>query len=399
MKITKIECYPITIPWARVRHVNGEEVPGSESVLIKIHTDEGIVGVGETGGTALVYTGDTQESIIGFLKDVGPQLLLGSDPTNINRLIADMDSAAKYSDQAMAIVDCALYDLVGKKLDVPVYELLGGLAQDKLELGWVIGYGTFDTPEEAAEIASNVKEAGYESAKLKVGRDSVSEDLENLEAVREAVGDDFRIGIDANGTWDYFEAVHALRKMEQYDPLLCEQPIPWEEIDNLARLRQQVDIPICADESATKPSDVMRIVEQDAADALFIKLTKVGGIRKGQKWLSVAETAGLPVMTGSMVGSAFETAWQAHFLFANEWMGHMEQENVGNLIVHDQFESVENPITNDLGKNPDFPKVEDGYMHPPEGAGLGVELDEELLEEYITDGKEPVVIEEDKATV
>lgn len=393
MEITKIECLPITIPWARTRNVHGREVLGSDSVLLKIHTDEGITGIGETGGTALSYTGDSQESIIGFLKDVGERVLIGADPTNINRLISELDRNSKYSDQALAIVDCALYDLVGKKLGVPVFELLGGLAHDRLELGWVIGYGTFDTPEEAAEIATDVTDAGYDSLKLKVGRDSLAEDLANLQSIRDAVGYDVRLGIDANGTWDYFEALHALKRMAEYDILLCEQPVPWEEIDSLARLRQQVDIPICADESATTPSDVMQLVQQDAADSLFIKLTKVGGINKGQKWLSIAETAGLPVMTGSMVGSAYETAWQAHFLFAHEWMGHLEQENVGNLIVHDQYETVENPITDDLGKNPEFPKVEDGYMYPPEGPGLGVELDEELLEEYVEMGGEPVVIQ------
>lgn len=392
MEITEIECYPISIPWKRTRKIRGQEVIGSDSVLIKIHSDTGVVGIGETGGTALEYTGDTQESIIGYLQQKGPEWLIGSDPNNINRLIADLDRSAKYSDQALSIVDCALYDLVGKDRGVPVYDLLGGLATETLDLGWVIGYGTFQSPEEAADIAVNIQQAGYKSAKLKVGRDSIEEDIVNIEAIREAVGNDFRLGIDANGTWSYFEALRALRRMEDYDILLCEQPIPWGEIENLARLRAQVDIPICADESATKLTDVLRIIRQDAADSLFLKLTKVGGIRKAQKWVALAEASGLPVMTGSMVGSAFETAWQAHFLFANEWMSELEQENVGNLIVHDQYETVENPITDDLGLNPEVPKVEDGTMYPPEGPGLGCELDEELLYEYITDGKEPVTI-------
>lgn len=392
MEITEIECHPISIPWERERKIRGEKVIGSDSVLIKIHTDEGFTGIGETGGTALVYTGDSQESIIGFLKQVGPEFLIGSDPTQINRLIADMNQFSKYSDQALSIVDCALYDLVGKIRDVPVYDLLGGLATDTLELGWVIGYGTFNTPQEAAEIAKNVKEAGYESAKLKVGRDSIDEDIANIEAIRDVVGYDFRLGIDANGTWDYFDALHALRQMEEYDILLCEQPIPWGEIENLARLREQVDIPICADESATKPTDVLRIIQNNAADSLFLKLTKVGGIRNAQKWVSIAEAGGLPVMTGSMCGSAFETAWQAHFLFSQEWMTQLEQENVGNLVVHHQMETVENPITEDLGKNPEFPRVEDGRMYPPEGPGLGCELNEDLLQDYLTEGMEPITI-------
>ena len=392
MEITKVEAIPITIPWDSSRVQDGETVPGSEGVLIKLHTDEGVTGIGEIGHTDLAYTSDSQESILGFIKQVGPEILVGADPTNYGRILSELDEWSKYSDYAMAVIDCALYDLIGKKLDIPVYELLGGLAHETLELGWVIGYGTFDTPEEAAHIAKEVKDAGYKSAKLKVGRGSVEEDLACVEAIRDTVGYDLRLGVDANGTWDYFDALRALRQMEEYDILLCEQPVPWDEPDNLRRLRQQVDIPICADESATQPGDVLSLIEDDAVDSLFIKLAKVGGIRKGQKWLSIAEAAGLPVMMGSMVGSGFETAWQAHFLFAHEWMGHMEQENVGNLIVHDQFESVENPITDDLGQNPGFPKVENGYMHPPEGPGLGVELNEDLLAEYACEDLDPVII-------
>ncbi|OGA96243.1 MAG: hypothetical protein A3G27_10470 [Betaproteobacteria bacterium RIFCSPLOWO2_12_FULL_66_14] len=392
MKITRIECIHITVPYKRARSVRGQPVPGSDNILIKIHTDEGIVGIGESGACAISYTGDSVDSVIGFVRNVGSKVLLGQDPMNIERLVAAMDAGAKYSNQAMAIIDCALHDIAGKKLGVPVYQLLGGLSNEKIECSWVLGYGTFLTPADVSERSAEVVAAGYRSIKLKVGRGKVEDDIANVKAIRDSVGYGVRLGIDANGTWNYFDALHALRKLEKYDILMCEQPVPWREIDNLARLRQKVAIPICADESATELSHVLRLIERDAVDALFIKLMKVGGIIQAQKWVAIAKAAGLPVMCGCMVGTGLETAYQAHFLAASEWMGHLEQENLGVLIIHDQFETVKKPITDDLVTN--VVRVENGYMHAPGGPGLGVQLNEDLVAKFATKGRSRVVIGE-----
>ena len=390
MKITKLECIPITVPYTRARQVRGRAVPGSQNLLLKIHTDEGVVGIAESGGAALGYTGDSVDSIIGFVRSVS-KLLIGADPFNIERLVAQMDTAAKYSNQAMAVVDGALYDIVGKALGVPAYTVLGGLSNEKIQLGWVLGYGTFVTPDDAATRSVEVVKEGYRAIKLKVGRGAVEEDIDNIKAIREAVGYDIRLGIDANGTWDYFQALTALKKMEKYDILLCEQPVPWREIDNLARLRQKVGIPICADESATELTHLLQLIEKDAVDALFIKLAKVGGITQAKKWVAIAKAAGIPVMCGCMVGTGLETAWQAQFLAAEEWMGHLEQETLGVLIIHDQFETVRQPITDDLIKC--VPRVENGYMYAPTGPGLGAELNEEKVVQFMTPGRSPVVVE------
>jgi len=218
----------------------------------------------------------------------------------------------------------------------------------------------------------------------------VEHDIATIRAIRDAVGYDVRLGIDANGGWDYFEALSALRRMEKYDIFMCEQPTPWREIDNLARLRQKVGIPICADESATELSHVLQIIQRDAADILFIKLAKAGGIIQAQKWVAIAKAAGLPVMCGCMAGTGLESAWQAHFLAADEWMGRIEQENLGVLIVNGRLETVKTPVTDDLVKN--VPRVEDGCMYPPDGPGLGVELNEDVLAGFMTTGKAPVTV-------
>ena len=381
MKITKLECIPYSMPRKGPQR---REMPafmmGPRAVLLKMYTDEGIVGIGDAGSAALSYTGDSVDSVIGFIKSAGPAILLGADPMNIELLVAKMDRFAKYSNQAMGIVDCALHDVVGKKLGIPVYQLIGGRSIEKTPMGFIVNT---QSPEEAAQKTAEVLKAGYHSVKLKVGalsQTTVEQDLDNLKAIRDAVGYGPRIGIDANGGWEYFQALQALKKMEKYDLFMAEQPVPWREIDNLARLRQKVGIPIAADESATDLVHLLEIIEKDAADILFIKLSKVGGIKQAQKWSAIAKAAGLPVMCGAVPSTAFETAWQAHFLVADEWATHMEHENLGVILIHNALDNVKTPVTDDLAKN--VPKVENGYMYPPEGPGLGLELNEELLDEW-----------------
>ena len=372
MKITKLELIPFTKPrkGPRARQTPAwmEKLP--QGLFLKMYTDEGIIGYGDSGSSALNYTGNTPETVMGYLKTVGPAVLLGEDPTRIAYLISRMERYAKYSGQAMGIVDCALHDIVGKMQGVPIYRLLGGLTVDKSPMGMIV---TTKSPEEAAQRSVDALKAGFKSIKLKTGhlsQTTIEQDIANLEAIREAIGYEARLGIDANGGWEYFQALHALKQMEKFNLFMAEQPVPWKEIDNLARLRQKVGTPIGADESATDLAHLIEIIEKDAADLLFIKLAKVGGIVQAQKWSAIAEAAGLPVMCGAVPSSAFETAWQVHFLVSNEWVTHMEHENLG----------VTGPMTDDIAKNP--PKVENGYMYPPDGPGLGLELNEELLEEY-----------------
>ena len=387
MKITKIECYPVSFP--RVRP--GADTMGMPAVFVKVHTDEGIIGMGETGHIAEDYIGSTQESIMAMVSNVfAPRILLGEDPFNIEKIVAAMDVATKNNNQAIDVVDSALYDIMGKKLGVPVYELIGGLSNPKIPLGLVVAGGT---PEELAKRAVEALKTGFTSVKLKVGhmsRTTVEQDIENIKAVRHAIGDDARLAVDANGGWDYFEALGALKKMDRYNLFMAEQPVPWWDIDSLANLRQKVGTPICADESATEISHLLQIIDKKAADVLFIKLAKVGGILKAKKWVSIAEAADLPVMCGCMGGSGFEAAHQGHFLAASKWMGRLEQENLGPMLLHDTYNTATPVITDDLSVN--VPRYEGGYFYPPDGPGLGVDLNEEVLNKIMTPGKSPIVI-------
>ncbi len=388
MKITKVECLPLTLPYRRPFVLSSGAVSGSAGVLVKIHTDEGVVGIGDSGHGAEPYSGESQDSLMSHIVHIyAPQILLGEDPFNIEKIMTRMERAVKQNNQSKAVVDYALHDIMGKALGVPLYKLLGGKSAEKLALGHICVTGT---PEETTIEAKKVVAAGFRVLKVKVGALSGDEDVENMRIIRQAVGPDIQIMIDANGAWSYFEAMRILRRMERYDIAVAEQPLPWWDVDGLARLRRKVNVPVFADESAWEPADLLRIIDKEAADGLFIKVAKAGGISRARKWVSIARAAGLSVSCGCMTGSGFEAAAQAHFLISDEWTSRFVQENTGPLTVYNILNTVDENITTDLAKQ--LPRYEDGFMWVPEGPGLGMELNEDVVPEYLTKGKRPITV-------
>ena len=385
MKITRIECIPVNVPVPKPHVFSGATIATIYGVVVKMHTDEGITGIAETGDTSVWYLGEGQDSIIHLINNVfGPQILLGEDPFNIEKIVAKMDYACRHNNEAKAVIDFALHDIVGKALGVPVYKLLGGLTIEKIPLEFVLSSAP---PRELAKEAIKVLKAGYHSVRFKVAALSEAEDIANLKAVREAVGEDTRVTVDANAGWHYYQALEVLKKMEKYHLGYAEQPLPWWDVQGMARLRKQVRIPIFADESAAELKQVFELIQAEAADGLLIKLQKAGGFLKGQKWVTLAKAAGLPVICGCMLGSGIESAIYAHFAAATEWCSKLDHGFIGPLVRHDILDTTNVDIKDDLAKN--VPRYEKGFIYPPEGPGLGVELNEEVVARYIAPGKRP----------
>ena len=388
MKITRIECIPTSFPLKKPFVMSGAVISSINSVIVKMHTDEGITGIADSGDTSVWYMGESQDSIINLVINVfGPQILLGEDPFNIEKIVAKMDYACRHNNQAKAVVDFALHDIVGKALGVPVYKLLGGLSLEKIPLSKVLGSGT---SRQIAEEAIQALKAGFHSLKVKVGALSEDEDVRNVKAVREAVGDGVRILIDANGGWHYYQALEVLKRMEPYNLSAAEQPVPWWDIQGMARLRKQVRIPIFADESAMELKQVMEVILNEAADGFLIKIAKAGGLLKAQKWVTLAKVADLPVATGCLKGSGIEAATQAHFIAATEWMSKTDQQNLGPLENHNLLSTVGVEVKDDLAMS--LPRYENGYMYPPDGPGLGIDLNEAMVAKLTTPGKKPTAV-------
>ena len=388
MRITQIECIPVSLPFAKPIVMSGGAVNWAHSVLLKLHTDEGVTGIAECGDTSLWYMGESQESILHNISTVfGPQILLGEDPFNIETILARMDDAVVRNNHSKAVVDYALHDLMGKALQVPLYKLLGGRSNEKIRLAYVMSSGT---PQEVAQHALQLVGAGYGGLKLKVGANVVEEDVEMVAEVRRAVGNKVKIMTDTNGGWNYLQALKFLTQVEKYDVFLAEQPVPRWDIEGLARLRRKSDVPIFADEAAAELSDLHLLARHDAIDGFFLKVPKAGGIHKSQKWVSIAQSLGLNVMCGCMINSGMGAAVEAHFLTAMEWMGKIEQESIGPLNLHNLIDTTGAPVTDDLAIR--MPRYENGFLFPPEGNGLGIDLNEEAVAKFATPGKAPIVI-------
>ncbi len=388
MKITKIECLPVSLKFTKPIVMSGGAVEWSHAVVLKIHTDEGVTGVCETGDTSLWYMGESQDSILHNIATVfGPQILIGEDPFNIEKIVAKMDRAVKGNNHSKAVVDYCLHDIMGKALSVPVYNLIGGLSNERIPLAYVMSSGS---PEEVAREGQSLVKAGFRGLKLKVGAKRAEEDRDMIAELRRAVGGDIKIMIDANGGWHYQQALMFLRMVAKYDIYLSEQPLPWWDMDGLARLRRKVDIPIFADESAAELNDLIKLNQREAVDGLFLKVPKAGGIHKSRKWVAIAQSMGLVVMCGCMINSGLGAAAEAHFLAATEWMGRIEQESIGPLNLYSLSDTVSKRVKDDLALN--MPRYEKGFLYPPDGPGLGIKLNEDALKKFATPGKTPTII-------
>ncbi|MCC4114936.1 mandelate racemase [Aromatoleum toluclasticum] len=381
MKITKVEIIPISTPMKRAQIMRGMTLSRIDGVLLKLHTDEGLVGIADAGDTSSWYRGETQDSITSMICDFfAPQILLGEDPTKIEKIVGRMDVMARDNNQAKATVDFALHDLVGKSLGVPVYQLLGGKTIDRIPLGLVLSAGE---PAAVAEEALAVLKEGFSFVKLKAGKGGLKDDIAMVAEVRRAVGDDVDLFIDVNGAWTYDQALTTIRALEKYNLSKIEQPLPPWDLDGMARLRGKVHTPIYADESAQELHDLLAIINKGAADGLMIKVQKAGGLLKSQRWLTMARLANMPVICGCMVGSGLEASPAAHLLAANDWIARFPQENAGPLHIHDCLSS--RGIRDDIARN--VPLYENGHLTPNDGPGLGIELDEERVRSLITPGK------------
>ena len=385
MKIVNVECLPVSTPLKKPVIMPNTRITAIDSVVLKLTADDGTVGFSDSGDTSSWYRGELQESIIAMICNViAPRILLGEDPSNIEKIVGKMDLLVRDNNQAKATVDFALHDMKGKRLGVPVYELLGGRTTQAARQGWVLSAGK---PEDVAGEAGRAKAIGFALFKMKIGYGTAQDDIDMVHAVRETGGPDAYLTIDANGFWSYERALHIIRKIDSAGLDLIEQPLVYWDIEGMARLRAQVKTPIYADESAQELHNLKEIIDRRACDGLFIKLQKAGGLLKAQRWLTMARLGGLPVHCGCMIGSGLEHSPAAHLWVANEWATQGLNESIGPLMIHGTMESKNIAPGTDIALN--IPRFEAGLCYPNEGPGFGIELNEAFLVSHRTADKQP----------
>jgi L-Ala-D/L-Glu epimerase len=388
-KIVKVECFPVSTPLKKPVIMPNTRITSIDSVVLKLTADDGTVGISDSGDTSSWYRGELQESIIGMISNViAPRVLLGEDPCQIEKIVAKMDLLVRDNNQAKATVDFALHDLKGKLLGVPVYELLGGRTMEAARQGWVLSAGK---PEDVAAEAKKAKDVGFALFKMKIGYGTIQDDIDMVHAVRETVGPDAYLTIDANGFWSYEKALHIIRKIDSAGLDLIEQPLAHWDIEGMARLRAAVKTPIYADESAQELYNLKELIDRRACDGLFLKLQKAGGLLKSQRWLTLARLAGLPVHCGCMIGSGLEHSPSAHLWTSNEWATQGLNESIGPLMIHGTMESRHIEPGTDIALN--IPKFEGGLCYPNEGLGFGIELNDAFLVSHKTAGKQGCLLQ------
>lgn len=355
MKITRIEAIPVAIPLLRPMNIASGKVSEGNHVIIRLHTDTGLVGIGEASPVASTDA-DTQNGIVGVIFDRIAPRLLGRDARQLTLLVDEMDKAVPGHHCAKAGVDIALHDLVARSLQVPVYQLLGGRCREDPDTQeadiWI------DAPEAMARSAADAAARGVTAFEVKIGTDPRL-DVERVRAVREAIGHRARIRVDCNEGYDAGTALKPLRAMERFDLDYIEQPLPRWDLRGMARLAAALDTPICADQGAYTPHDVFNLLAMGAADLVCIKVAKSGLLRAAQIH-GTSRAAGVKCTLGSMLPLGIGAAAIRHFAISAP--------------------GVDVELSGVYGSPLDY--FADDLVTPHGSAGLGVAIDEEKLARY-----------------
>ena len=325
----------------------------ASGLVVEVHTDEGVIGIGEAPGPTL----PTIQTII---ERELAQFLIGSDPLRTEWIVRRLEEYARNWERiaayAIAGIEMALLDLKGKALGVPVAQLLGGLVRERVP---VIGYLFIDDPEANAQKAADFVAAGHTELKLKVGRD-LAQDVDTVAAIRDRVGSGVRIRVDANMNWSVPAAIKWIRALEPFDLQFVEQPVPDFDIEGLAQVRRAVQTPIAADEGCTTVRSAIELIKADACDVFVVYPSEAGGLTRALQIAALAQAAGKWCAIGSWAELGVATTANAHlaaastaFAFANDTHYPLQLNDV-------LLEPVE---------------IADGQIAISEAPGLGLALD------------------------
>ncbi len=312
MKITDIKIGRISVPLRTPFKTAIRTVNNIQDIIVEIHTDTGHIGFGEAPPTGVI-TGDTRGAIIGAIEDHIKKSMIGMKIENFEDIMLKLESCVMKNTSAKAAVDIALYDLYGQLYGAPLYKLLGGYRK---EIVTDITISVND-PEEMAKDSLEAIDRGYNTLKIKVGKDS-ARDMERMKGIRRAVGYNVNIRIDANQGWKPKEAVNILRKMEDAGLQIefVEQPVSAQDIDGLKFVTDNTYIPVMTDESVFTPMDALNILQKRAADFINIKLMKTGGINNALELCSLAKIYGVQCMIGCMLEAKVSVTAAVHLACA-----------------------------------------------------------------------------------
>ena len=357
-RITSVDIFQAMIPMVAPFRIALGVITEAEYLFVRINTDAGVSGWGEATPLSRI-TGDTQAINAAAAMDLA-RLVVGRNPLDIEGRVTEMGRFLAFNSSVRSAFDMALYDVAGKVAGLPLYALLGG-GKRQLETDVTIG---IDEPAVMADKAAELKRSGVSAIKVKLGT-TAEEDVKRIRSIREAVGDELPLRVDANQGWDFPTAVRVLTRLESANIEYCEQPIAHWDLENFSRLRERVSIPIMADESVFDHHDAFKLAAGGCCDFFNIKLAKSAGIHTALKINAVAESCGARCMLGCMLETRLGLTAAAHLVSA--------KPNIRYVDLDSHFQLKEDPIVGGA-------RWDGSNITLPEAPGIGAAVDAVFLD-------------------
>ncbi len=369
MKIAKIETYAVRIPLRDERRMIsalGQHVV-SDYVLVRIHSDTGLEGVGEA--TVMPrWSGETVQSAKALLDRVFVPALIGHDVSDLQGILQIMDQRCSYNWFTKAAVEMACWDLLGKEAKQPIYELLGGAVRERT-FACRFSLGAYPV-DRAAATAADRAEHGFRTIKVKVGG-IVADDVARVAAVREAIGTELQIVVDGNGGWTPDEAIEAMEQLAPLGVKLNEQPTPRGDLIGLARVREATFIPVMADEGCFDLCHAVELIDRQACDVISVYPGKNGGILRTKEIVEYAAAHRVACSMGSNLEWDIATAAMAHLIVA-----------CPNLQIEKYPGDVLGPVYHETRIAREPLLIEGPNVTISDRPGLGIEVDWELVQQH-----------------
>jgi L-Ala-D/L-Glu epimerase / N-acetyl-D-glutamate racemase len=355
--IEEMRIYRFDIPLRDVFTIATMSLSQAQNLLVELKTNQGISGWGEASPFRSI-AGETQRINIAAAKEL-KQIVVGKNPLAIHVLIQQMEAYLPHNTTLKSAIDMAVFDIAAKVCGVPLYLFLGGQKRE-IETDLTMGIGN---PDEAGDKALSIRSMGFRMIKVKLGL-NFADDYKRLKNIRQAVGAEPIIRIDANQGWDRISATKSLHAFTEFNIEFCEQPCSAHDLQGMRYVSWHCAIPIMADESVFSTTDALNIIQQDAAPYFNIKLCKAGGIHGAEKLAHVAEAGFRPCMIGCMSESRLGISAAAHFACANPIVRFFDLDSF--------LEHAEDPILGGV-------QIKDGMVTIPDAPGIGAYPDPEYI--------------------
>lgn len=359
MHITRITLYRLSIPLKEPFIISLGTIKNVQNVIVRIETSIGITGMGECSPFLTIH-GESQDTCMSMGNLLGQQLI-GVSPLNIEACISIMDTAIYGNSSIKSAFDMALYDIASQQAQLPLYKFLGGKNDKIIVTDYTVSIGD---PYKMAQDALKIKDAGFPVIKVKLGKNG-KEDVKRIAAIRQAVGYDIPIRIDANQGWHVDEAIATLNLLKPFDIQHCEEPINRKKFTYLPKIKQHSSIPIMADESCCDVYDAQRLIDINACTRINLKIGKSGGIFNALKILNVAQQNAMPVQIGAFMESRLAMTAFAHVALTSPMVQYYDFDTA---LMFTQ-DNVSGGIEYGAG----------GVITVPEVAGIGATINQDVL--------------------